>query len=89
MPQKIGAFTKRLREWRWQAGDGTHPLSVADTARVFGVSRVTMTSWLKGDAVPSLANAAKAADVFGITLDELAGRTNRVSTKNQGKKGAQ
>ena len=49
-------------------------LSQGDLANALDVSRQSVSKWENGAAVPELDKLIKMADLFGITLDELAGR---------------
>jgi DNA-binding XRE family transcriptional regulator len=60
----------RLRELR-QGAD----LSQAKLATAAGVSQRTVQNWEYGKRTFDIESAVKLADVLGITLDELVGRT--------------
>jgi transcriptional regulator with XRE-family HTH domain len=62
----MGTRLKRLRE---AAG-----LSQAKLAAAAGVSPRTVQNWEYGKRTFDFESAWKLADVFGVTLDELAGR---------------
>ncbi len=40
-----------------------------------GISRQSIARWEKGEAFPNIVSLLTVADVLGITLDELVGRT--------------
>lgn len=40
-----------------------------------GISRVSLGRWERGEAFPNIVNLLTIADVLGISLDELVGRT--------------
>lgn len=52
-------------------------LSQEELAEKAGVSRQTLSKWETGESTPDLERAARLADVFGVTLDDL---VNYVST---------
>jgi transcriptional regulator with XRE-family HTH domain len=62
-----GEYIRHLRE---QNG-----LAQADFAYSIGVRQNRVSEWETGKGLPSFSNAIKIADYFGITLDELAGRS--------------
>lgn len=41
-----------------------------------GVSRATVQNWERGTFQPNLSQAARLADIFGVSLDFLAGRSD-------------
>lgn len=49
-------------------------LSAAQVARMIGRAQSTVYTWFEGKSEPRLSEAAQLADVFGVSLDELAGR---------------
>lgn len=63
----VGERIKSLRQ--------QHGLTQAELGRLAGLSRQCLYEYESDRADPKLFNAACIADVFGITLDELAGRT--------------
>ena len=42
-----------------------------------GVTQSTLSDWKKGRSTPKVSNLQKIADYFGVSLDYLAGRTER------------
>ena len=40
-----------------------------------GITRVSLGRWERGEAFPNIVNLLTIADVLGVTLDELVGRT--------------
>lgn len=52
-----------------------HDLSNVKMGKIVGVSDTAVMKWKKGTSVPGFDTAADIADYFGITLDELYGRT--------------
>ena len=63
----IGQNIKKLRKERG--------ITQAKLAKKIGVYQSTITWWEHDDRMPTIFNAICLADVFGITLDELVGRT--------------
>lgn len=53
-----------------------HKMSKAALADNIGMSRPTVVSWILNDISPSLASAAKIADILGVSVDYLCGRTS-------------
>lgn len=49
-------------------------MSQGDLADALGVSRQSVSKWENGNAVPDLEKLVKLSELFGISLDELAGR---------------
>lgn len=45
-----------------------------DLSKMLGVSRMTICSWEAGSTEPSINSCFRMADIFGVTLDYLAGR---------------
>lgn len=60
---------ERLTRLRNQRG-----LSQDDLADILGVSRQSVSKWETDASVPELSKLMKLSDVFGVSLDELAGR---------------
>lgn len=69
--QKI--FCQRLRDLRQ-----LHKLTLEQLGAEFKVTKQTVSHWEKGDRLPSLDVAAALADYFNVSLDYLAGRSDRV-----------
>ena len=63
-------FGERLRKTRKE-----HHLSVPQLARLIMVSSQAIYQWEWGNTEPSLSYLISLADIFKISLDELAGRT--------------
>ena len=53
----------------------SHGLSQESLAELLGVSRQSVSKWETGTSVPDLDKLIKLCDIFGVTLDELTGRT--------------
>ena len=51
-----------------------HDMKPADLCRETGIPTSLMSNYLKGTKSPGSSNSIKIASVFGISLDELAGR---------------
>lgn len=49
-------------------------LSVRKAAKAIGVAASTIVAWEKHGSRPNMAAAQRAAEVYGVTLDQLAGR---------------
>ena len=64
-------FNDNLNKYRKQQG-----LSQEELAYQLGVSRQSVSKWESGQSVPELERLIEIADLFGITLDELAGHQN-------------
>ena len=58
-----------------------HQLTQEDVAEKVGVSRQAVAKWESGDTVPDLDKCRILADLFGVSLDDLA---NYESKDNQG-----
>jgi len=56
-------------------------LSQGELADMLDVSRQSVSKWETGAAVPDLDKLIRLCDVFSVTLDELAGRTERAESK--------
>lgn len=50
-------------------------LSQHQLAKLTGISQVNLSRWESGNAIPSIVNCVKLADFYGISLDDLIGRT--------------
>lgn len=64
------SFGERLRKMRKE-----HHLSAPQLARLIMVSSQAIYQWEWGNTEPSLSYLISLADVFKVSLDELAGRT--------------
>ena len=56
-------------------------LSQGELADMLDVSRQSVSKWETGAAVPDLDKLMRLCDLFSVTLDELAGRTERAESK--------
>lgn len=50
-------------------------MTQADLARQLDITTPSITKWEQGRSNPEFANAFKLADIFGVTLDYLLGRS--------------
>jgi Predicted transcriptional regulators len=69
--QKV--FGQRLRQLRQ-----SHHLTVEQLGNEFKVSKQTVSRWELGDRLPPLDVATTLADYFNVSLDYLAGRSDKV-----------
>lgn len=58
-------------------------LSQGDLAELLEVSRQSVSKWETDNAVPELDKLIKMCEIFGVTLDELAGRSTSQAPKNE------
>lgn len=65
-PENFGARLRYLREKR--------QVSRRVLADLIGLSRNSVAQYERGERMPDLATAARIADHFGVSLDDLAGR---------------
>ena len=65
-------FSARLRAHRHNSG-----LTQEDVARKTGIAYSTYRRYEQGGTVPDLLTAIRLADFFQVSLDDLAGRTDR------------
>lgn len=65
----MSMFSERLRECRKRSG-----LSQEDAARCLEVAYSTYRRYEQGGTEPTVSEAARMADFFGVSLDYLAGR---------------
>ena len=63
-------FARSLRKHRAEAD-----MSQQELADRVGASVASVSNWENGDYMPSLRTTVRIADVLGVTLDQLAGRT--------------
>ncbi|MDQ0361692.1 helix-turn-helix transcriptional regulator [Breznakia pachnodae] len=61
-------------------------LSQEDLASELGVSRQTISNWESDQTAPDLKQAAKLAEIFEVSLDELVGKEKVISVKVETKK---
>lgn len=65
-------FSERLRRARWSKG-----WTIAKLADLAGVHGSTITAYERGQSGPGMYNATLLADALGVSLDWLAGRTDK------------
>ncbi|WP_148511422.1 helix-turn-helix transcriptional regulator, partial [Hungatella hathewayi] len=65
-------FSERLILLRKQKGFSQEQLGAE-----VGVTRQTVSKWELGETTPEMDKLIKLAELFGITLDELAGREEK------------
>lgn len=68
-------FSERLRELRIESG-----LSQEALGKIIGVQRHAIYSYEKGRACPEMKNLVILADYFDVSMDYLAGRTDKKET---------
>lgn len=66
------AFPQRLRRLREKRRISRRALS-----ELCGLSKNMVARYERGERVPSLPDAATLADFFGVTLDDLSGRSEK------------
>ncbi len=69
-PMNMAELAERLKELRER-----RKLSQVRLADLIGVSPRVYNRWENGDATPHWSSIVKIADFLGVSLDELAGRT--------------
>ncbi|CEO04824.1 DNA-binding protein [[Clostridium] sordellii] len=72
-------FAEILRKERVNLG-----LNQVEFAKIFNVTKQTVSNWENGNRNPDSATLSKLADYFGVTVDYLLGRTDE-STINKEK----
>ena len=70
-------FAERIRELRIESG-----LSQEALGKIIGVKRYAVYSYEKGRACPEMKNLVILADYFGVSIDYLAGRTDKKETNH-------
>ncbi len=65
-------FAEILREERLNLG-----LNQVEFAKIFNVTKQTVSNWENGNRNPDSATLSKLADYFGVTVDYLLGRTDK------------
>ena len=68
----MGLFSERLRMCRLEKN-----ISQEDLAHELQLRYSTYCRYERGGTEPAISNAARMADYFGVSLDYLAGRTER------------
>lgn len=64
-------FAEILKEERLQLG-----LNQVEFAKIFNVTKQTVSNWENGNRNPDSATLSKIADYFSVSVDYLLGRTN-------------
>lgn len=72
MDGQVSSFPQRIKQLRTRKGISARMLS-----ELCGQSKNCMARYESGGHSPSLATAAAIADFFGVSLDYLAGRSDR------------
>ena len=67
----VEAFAGRLKQLRTAAG-----LTQKEAAKALGMPEAMWQKYESGERVPTLGKTAMIADLFNVSLDYLAGRTN-------------
>ena len=70
METKNTKFAENLRAMRGEA-----KLSQREVAEAIGVSQQCVSDWEHGNADPTLTSLWRLADLFGVSIDILCGRT--------------
>ncbi len=65
-------FAERIRELRLERG-----LTQEAVGEIIGVKRYAIYSYEKGRACPEMKGLVALADYFGVSMDYLAGRTDK------------
>ncbi len=65
-------FAERIRELRLERG-----LTQEEVGEIIGVKRYSVYSYEKGRACPEMKGLVALADYFEVSIDYLAGRTDR------------
>lgn len=65
-------FAERIKELRTE-----HNLTQEQLGEVIGVKHYSIYSYEKGRSYPEMRGLVKLADYFGVSMDYLAGRTDR------------
>ncbi len=65
-------FAEVLKEERSQIG-----LNQVEFAKIFNVTKQTVSNWENGNRTPDSTTLSKLADYFGVTVDYLLGRTEK------------
>lgn len=71
-------FSERLKNLR-----KTKKIKQSELAEILNVGRSTVSMWETGMNIPSIDVADKIADLFGVSVDYLLGRTNKPSYEDK------
>lgn len=72
MSGQVSSFPQRLKQLRARKG-----ISARTLGELCGLSKSSAARYESGERSPSLAAAVAIADFFGVSLDYLAGRSDR------------
>lgn len=73
---KMNEFAKRLKTYREKLKSRDPKWTQEYMAEKIGVARVTYTAYEAGTKTPPLETVSKIADVLGVSIDYLQGRTD-------------
>ena len=68
-------FAERIRDLRME-----HGLTQEEVGKIIGVKHFSIYSYEKGRACPEMKGLVALADYFDVSMDYLAGRTDRRET---------
>ena len=71
----MSIFAERIRDLRME-----HGLTQEEVGKIIGVKRYAVYSYEKGRACPEMKGLVALADHFDVSMDYLAGRTDRRET---------
>lgn len=71
----MSIFAERIRELRIERG-----LTQEEVGKIIGVKRYAVYSYEKGRACPEMKGLVALADYFDVSMDYLAGRTDKRET---------
>jgi len=75
LEKKMEIFAERIRELRIE-----HGLTQEEVGKIIGVKRYAVYSYEKGRACPEMKGLVALADYFDVSMDYLAGRTDKRET---------
>lgn len=73
-----GACMYKIREYRLKS-----KLDQKEVAAMLGVTDGAVSNWERGTRMPDFAQAIKLSEIFGCSLDELAGRETPTRTLSE------
>ena len=71
----MSIFAERIRDLRME-----HRLTQEEVGKIIGVKRYAVYSYEKGRACPEMKGLVALADYFEVSMDYLAGRTDKRET---------
>lgn len=71
----MSIFAERIRDLRME-----HGLTQEEVGKIIGVKRYAVHSYEKGRACPEMKGLVALADYFKVSMDYLAGRTDKRET---------